>query len=77
MRQNMKRRAANLQTLEGLRKAAKVVKKHVASANKSEALKALSQAFATLDKAAKKNVIHKNNANRHKSRLTKMVSKLK
>jgi len=77
MRQNIKRRQANLVTLEGIRKSAKTVKKFAVAGNKTEALKALSAAFAALDKAAKKNVIHRNNASRHKSRLTKLVGKTK
>ena len=76
-RQNLKRRVVNLKALEAIRKTAKTVKKFVTAANKSEATKALTSAFAALDKAAKKNIIHKNNANRHKSRLAKMVGKLK
>ncbi len=76
-RQNIKRRINNLKSLEGIRRTAKTVKKFVAAADKSEAHKALSAAFAALDKAAKKNVIHKNNANRHKSRLSAMVAKMK
>ncbi|OGE88300.1 MAG: 30S ribosomal protein S20 [Candidatus Doudnabacteria bacterium RIFCSPLOWO2_02_FULL_49_13] len=76
-RQNLKRRVANLKTLDGVRKTAKQVRKFAASGDKTEALKALSAAFAALDKAAKKNVIHRNNASRHKSRLTKLVDKTK
>jgi len=77
MRQNVKRRVTNLKALDGIHKTAKAVKKFVAAGQKSEALKALSAAFAALDKAAKKNIIHKNNASRHKSRLAKMVGKTK
>jgi small subunit ribosomal protein S20 len=76
-RQNIKRRAANLKTLDAIRKTTKTVKKFVATNNQAEAQKALTSAFAALDKAAKKNVIHRNNANRHKSRLSKLVAKLK
>ncbi len=76
-RQNLKRRAANIKTLDAMRKAAKDVRKFVTAGNKSEAAKALTAAFATLDKAAKKNVIHKNNASRKKSRLAKLIAKLK
>ena len=76
-RQNIKRRVANLKTLEAIKKTAKQVRKTVLAGQKAEAQKALSAAFAALDKAAKKNVIHKNNANRHKSRLSAMVAKLK
>ena len=73
-RQNLRRRVVNLKVLEAIRKTAKQVRK---AANPADAQKALSLAFAALDKAAKKNVIHKNNASRHKSRLSAMVAKLK
>jgi small subunit ribosomal protein S20 len=76
-RQNIKRRVANLKTLDAIKKTGKQVRKLVTAGNKSEAGKALSAAFAALDKAAKKNVIHKNNASRHKSRLSALVGKLK
>lgn len=74
-RQNIKRRAVNVKALEGIRKTAKTVKKLAAAGNLAEAQKALSSAFAALDKAAKKNIIHKNNASRKKSRLAKLVGK--
>lgn len=73
-RQNIKRRAINLKALEGIRKAVKAVRK---STTKADAEKALKTAFAALDKAAKKNIIHRNNASRKKSRLAKLVAKLK
>jgi len=76
-RQNIKRRGINLKVLEAIKKSAKTVKKHTAAGNKTEAVKALSAAFAALDKAAKKNTIHRNNASRHKSRLAAIVAKLK
>jgi small subunit ribosomal protein S20 len=75
MRQNVKRRATNLEVLAKIKKAEKAVRKNVTSGNMDEAKKALQQAFASLDKAAKKNVIHPNNASRNKSRLSKLVSK--
>ena len=73
-RQNIKRRIINLKVLDAIRKTAKQVRK---AANKADAQKALSAAFAALDKAAKKHIIHKNNASRHKSRLSALVAKLK
>ena len=76
-RQNIKRRVKNLKALEKIKKTAKSVRKFITAANKSEAQKALSSAFAALDKAAKKNIIHKNNASRHKARLSALVAKLK
>lgn len=74
-RQNIKRRAVNVKALEAIRKTAKNVKKLAAAGNLAEAQKALASAFAALDKAAKKNIIHKNNASRKKSRLSKLVGK--
>lgn len=76
-RQNIKRRVTNLKALDAIRNTAKNFKKLAATGNKSEAAKALSAAFAALDKAAKKNIIHKNNASRHKSRLAKMIARVK
>jgi small subunit ribosomal protein S20 len=75
MRQNAKRREVNLTALSKIKKAEKAVRKAATAANMDEAKKALQQAFAALDKAAKKNIIHANNAARNKSRLTKLVSK--
>jgi len=74
VRQNLKRRVTNLKALETIRKAIKQVHK---AATKADGTKALTAAFAALDKAAKKNIIHKNNASRKKSRLSRMVAKLK
>ena len=46
----------------------------VAKTDKKEAVKILSSAFQTIDKAAKRGIIKKNNAARKKSRLSKLVS---
>jgi small subunit ribosomal protein S20 len=73
-RQNIRRRAINLKALESIRKAIKQVRK---SSNQADAQKALASAYAALDKAAKKNIIHKNNASRRKSRLSAIVAKIK
>ena len=45
----------------------------IAKTDKKEAEKMLSVAYATIDKAAKKGVIKKNNASRKKSRLSRLV----
>jgi len=76
-RQSLRRRDKNLKVLETIRKTSKTLRQATAAGKKDESLKALSAAFAALDKAAKKNVIHKNNANRHKARMSAMVAKLK
>jgi len=76
-RQNITRRAVNLKALEQIKKTIKQVRKMAATNKLDDAKKALDQAFASLDKAAKKNIIHKNTANRRKSRLARMIAKVK
>lgn len=76
-RQNIKRRVANLKNLDSIREATKKLKKFATAGKADDAKKALSQAFAALDKAAKKHIIHTNTAARKKSRLSKLISKLK
>ena len=72
-RQNIKRRVTNLKALDAIRKATKNFKKLATAGANADSQKALSAAFAALDKAAKKNIIHKNTANRKKSRLARML----
>jgi len=52
----------------------KKVRKLVAEGNVNEAKELLTTAFKALDKAAKKNIVHKNNASRTKSRLAKLIA---
>ena len=75
-RQNIKRRITNLAALEQIKKTTKAYKKSLTAGKLDEAQKNLSLTFAAYDKAAKKNIIHKNNASRHKSRLSKMLAKM-
>lgn len=77
MRGSARKRVYNLRTKDKFKAAVKSVKKELESKNATEALKALTAAYAALDKAAKKKVIHKNTANRKKSRLAKAINKLK
>ena len=53
-----------------------LVKKEYATEDKASAESVLKEAVATLDKQAAKGRIHKNNAARKKSSLTKHVNKL-
>lgn len=76
-RQNIKRRAVNLLALDKIKKATKQVRKLATSGKVDDARKALTDAFSALDKAAKKHIIHKNTASRLKSRLSKLVAKVK
>ena len=56
--------------------ATKKVRAAVAAGNKEEAQKLLSAFSSTVDKAAKKGVVHKNTANRKKSRLALSIVKM-
>lgn len=77
MRGSARKRVYNLRTKDKFKTAVKTVKKALEANQADDALKALTAAYAALDKAAKKNVIHKNTANRRKSRLAKAISKIK
>ena len=66
LRQNIKRRAMNVS-----RK--KVLKEAIKSYKKSPSAELLSVVYQKLDKAAKTNLIKKNNASRVKSRLSKLL----
>ena len=63
-------------TIKKNKDAVKAVKKAVAAGKKDEAAKALPMAYKQLDKAAKKNILHKNKASRLKSRLSAAVAKI-
>jgi small subunit ribosomal protein S20 len=76
MRQSIKRRERNLKVKDAYKTAVKDVKKLITSAQKSESLVALKKTMSALDKAVKKNIIHKNKASRLKSRISKAISKL-
>lgn len=76
MRQSRRRNTINLRTKDKFKAATKKVRKSISEANVDEAVKALRDAMAALDKAVKKNVIHKNTASRRKSRLARAINKL-
>lgn len=73
LRQNIKRRAANIIKTTALRKVLKNYKKVLASKKMDEAKKLLPGVYRALDKAVKINLIKKGTANRLKSRLTKRI----
>ncbi len=75
LRQNIRRRARNLQKREVYKKAIKAYRKLIAEKKLEEAKKLLSSVYKTLDKAAKVNVIAKNKASRLKSRLAQLIAK--
>jgi small subunit ribosomal protein S20 len=68
-RQAEKRRMHNASLRSALGSAIKSVSKAIQAGDKAAARKTLSEASAIIDRIADKNVIHKNKAARHKSRL--------
>lgn len=72
IRGSLRKKAFNDSRKRAMKEVIKKIEK-LAKTDKKEALKMLSSAFAIIDKAAKTNVIKKNNAARKKSRLSKLV----
>ncbi len=75
LRQSKKRRKRNVRQLAAMKGIIKNIRKLALGNKKEEALKLLSKAYKLIDKAAKTGIIKKNNANRKKSRLTKLLTK--
>jgi small subunit ribosomal protein S20 len=67
LKQDVKRTAVNLRVKNSVKEAIKTFRKTPTTAG-------LSLVFKTIDSAAKKNVFHKNKADRLKSRLSHLVS---
>ncbi|MBI3046183.1 MAG: 30S ribosomal protein S20 [Candidatus Harrisonbacteria bacterium] len=75
-RQNLRRRAQNVQRKSALKKVLKNYKNLVTAKNLEAAKNELPKVYKALDKAAKVNLIKDNKASRLKSRLTKLVTSL-
>ena len=75
IRQSAKRKEQNTVYKDKLKKLVKEARAFVLAKKMAEAKKLLPAIYAALDKAAKVGVIKKNNASRHKSRLTKLIDK--
>ena len=72
-RQAEKARAHNASLRTTLRTAIKKVKKAVGAGDKSAAQQMLQTSTSVIDRIADKNIIHKNKAARHKSRLAAAI----
>jgi len=72
MRQEKRRRLRNRMVKSTVR--TQVTKARLAIDNEAEAQEAVRAAVSELDRAAKKGVIHRNNAARRKSRLMKQLN---
>jgi len=75
IRQSAKRNKQNSVYKNNIKKLVKEARGLVSEKKEAEAKKLLPQIYKALDKAAKVGVIKKNNASRHKSRLTKLIDK--
>lgn len=73
-RADKKRHLRNIRIKQELKKLLKKFQALVASKNTAEAKTFLGKIYSKLDKAAKKGIIHRNTANRRKSRLTRKIS---
>ena len=71
-RQNLRRRAKNVQRKSALKKVLKNYKNLIAAKNLEAAKNELPKVYKALDKAAKVNLIKDNKSSRLKSRLTKL-----
>jgi len=69
-RQSEKRRKHNASLRSAMGSAIKSVAKAIAAGDKAAARKIFSEASGTMDRIADKKIIHKNEAARHKSRLS-------
>jgi small subunit ribosomal protein S20 len=76
-RENKKHRARNIAVKSALKTKIKAVDSVIESKKKKESAAALQAAILALNKAASKGVIHKKNASRKISRLTKKVNAIK
>ncbi len=75
-KQSLKRRGANVSLRTELRTAIKKVTKTIEAGDAKAADETLRAQTATLDRIARKGIIHKNKAARHKSRLAHQVKAL-
>lgn len=77
LRQSETRRSLNKMYTKKMKDFIKEVISLIGEKKIEEANKLMPQIYKILDKAAKANVIKKNTASRRKSRLTKLISKIK
>lgn len=75
-RQAVERRAHNMSQRSELRTAIKKVRKAVAAGDKTAAQAVFKESQSIIDSIADKNIIHKNAAARHKSRLSAAIKGL-
>ena len=77
LRQSLKRKAKNIQQRTKIKRLLKQIRSSVAQKKTEEAKKLLPQVYKILDKAGKTGLIKKNTAARKKSRITKLISRVR
>ena len=77
LRQSIRRRAKNLAYKDKIKSLLKEARSLVSQKKIKEAKALLSKIYKALDKAAKNGVIKKNTASRKKSRISKLINKIK
>jgi len=75
LKQNQKRKQANLRIKRKIKTATRSLKKTLTGKDSAKIEDALKQVYKLIDKAASKNIIHANKAARKKSRLAKATKK--
>jgi len=76
IRKNRRRNAINTARRSHLRSQIKKLRSLVAQKDAAGARRELTKTLSLLDRSAGKGIIHRNNAARHKSRLTRQVNAL-
>lgn len=74
LRKSRKHREVNKLAKNKVKDSIKDFKRLIADGKREEALKKLSEVTSIIDKAAKNNLLHKNNAARKKSALTHLLA---
>ena len=74
-RQSLRRRERNLARRTAARSAVRKARELMAAGSRDEAAAAVNAASSVLDRAARKGVLHPNNASRRKSRLMRQLNK--
>jgi len=77
LRQNLRRRAKNLERQKKFKVTVKQLEKLIVEGKKEEASRSLSQAYKTTDKLVKVGFLNENKARRVKSRLAKKCAAMK
>lgn len=76
IRQDVKRRGRNRWRKQQMKEALREFEEAVKAGDKAKAAEQLKVVYERVDKVAAKGTIHKNTANRRKSRLARMLNKI-